>query len=62
MFRKFAVRLNSIRSVCCNPIQFPVQYRFNSTNIEHNDNPKILITGKYLGVNIPFISDLKVVK
>lgn len=47
MFRKFAVQLNNLR-VMCNPVVSPIQSRFSSSYVECNDNPKILITGKYL--------------
>lgn len=48
MLRKFAVSLNSLKFVC-NPVVSTVQSRFNSTSsyVQCNDNPKILITGKY---------------
>lgn len=56
MFRKLAVSLNAIKSVC-NPIVSPVPSRFsferhNSSYVESNDKPKILITGKCLNFNL----------
>lgn len=55
MFRKFTVSLNGIKSVC-NSIVLPIPMRFgveryNSSYVQSNDKPKILITGKCLNFN-----------